>query len=198
MLPPPAMRPWVFELLALIVPKLNRLKSAAARSGEQSIAGVGDGVRVGVLLGVLVGVLVGVSVGVSVGVAVWVGVLVGVSVGVLVGVGVGTSAVVLTVAQLLAGFSSAPFALSSPMQAVLVMVLLPGGRPPLTVTAKITEPLPVFAPPNAPTDQVQTLPAFPSGTQVQPGVLAAGLKVVLAGTVSVSTTPVASCVPALV
>ena len=78
------------------------------------------------------------------------------------------------------------------------MLVVPMGMLPLTVTAKMAWPVPWPAPVSAPMGLVQTPPWLPLGTQVQPGLLAPGLKVVLAGTVSVRTTPVASCEPALV
>ena len=64
-----------------------------------------------------------------------------------------------------------------------------------TVTAKIAvDPPPAARPPIA---SVQVEPALLFGAQTQPAVLAPALKVELAGTVSVITTPVAPRLPPL-
>src|SRR5436190_24123163 len=91
-----------------------------------------------------------------------------------------------------AAFKSAPFAPSSPIVTVLVMVVTPAGTELAIVNTKGVELLlPAAKPPML---LVQRLLALLSGLQLQP----APLKVVLAGTVSVRTTPVAPCVPVLV
>jgi hypothetical protein len=66
-----------------------------------------------------------------------------------------------------------------------------------TVTAKIRPPA-LLLPARPPALKVQVLPALLLGVQAQPGVLAAGLKVVLAGTCTLITTPVAPTLPAFV
>src|SRR5689334_16956175 len=97
---------------------------------------------------------------------------------------------------LLPGTESAPFAPSSAIEAVLEICATPAATGFTTVTAKVAvSPLaPVVTPPMA---SVQVEPALLFGTHPQPAVLAPALNVEFAGTVSVSTTPVAETAPAL-
>src|SRR3972149_3370486 len=81
-----------------------------------------------------------------------------------------------------AGVGSGPLAPSSATMAVLSMSTAPAGSGASTGAAKTAELLPPA--PKLPTLKVHRLPASLSGRQDQPGVLAPGLKVVLAGTVS--------------
>ena len=77
---------------------------------------------------------------------------------------------------------------------MLLTCVTPAGTGFTTVTAKVALPEPPAA--SAPSARVQLLPALLLGVQAQPAVLAPALNVVLAGTVSVSTTPVAPWPPA--
>jgi hypothetical protein len=86
--------------------------------------------------------------------------------------------------------------LSSPTDAVLVRVVTPAGSGETTFRAKAALP-PAPLIPSGPMTRAQTVPAPDPPAQVQPGVLAPRLKVVLAGTVSASTTPVSAVSPAL-
>src|SRR5438105_3321911 len=103
---------------------------------------------------------------------------------------------VVSLLELLAGVGSAPLAPSSAIEAVLEIWVTPFGSGVFTFTANVAVWLPLPAA-TAPTARVQVEPAFPFGVQDQPAVLAAALKVVLVGTVSVSTTPVAPRLPTL-
>ena len=76
------------------------------------------------------------------------------------------------------------------MPALFTICVMPVGNDGVTFTVKVM--VPVAPAGRLPTKYVQT--ALP---QLQPGWLAAGSKPVCAGTVSVMTTPVASCVPRL-
>src|SRR3954469_67608 len=91
-----------------------------------------------------------------------------------------------SVAVLSAGFGSGPLPASSATVAVLVMLVTPLATGTTTVTAKVAVPVPP-PPATVPTGRVH-VPA----AQDQPTVEAAALNVVLAGTVSVRTTPVAA------
>src|SRR5689334_4989982 len=82
---------------------------------------------------------------------------------------------VVSVPVLLPVFKSAPFAPSSAMVTVLVIVVTPASTELATVSTKGVEPLTPAARP--PTERVQMLPAVLSGVQLQP----APLKIVLAG-----------------
>ena len=85
---------------------------------------------------------------------------------------------------------------SSAMLAVLEICVTPAATGLTTVTANVA----VWLPPpaaTAPMASVQVEPALLFGAQTQPAVLAPALNVVFAGTVSVSTTPVAPRLPAL-
>src|SRR5262249_40106212 len=97
---------------------------------------------------------------------------------------------VLSEDELLSGLVSAPCVPSSAIFTVLLIVSSPAGTGVGTVTAKTTEPL-------APGVRVPTLKVnAPLPTAVQPGVLAAALKVEPTGRNSVSATPVACARPA--
>src|SRR4051812_8720889 len=95
-----------------------------------------------------------------------------------------------SVTVLSAGVPSGPLDPSSATATVFPIDVIPAGSGESTVTAKATEPAPPAT--TVPTAKVQVPVA-----QVQPAVDAAVSKVVLAGTVSVSTTPVAAWSPAL-
>jgi hypothetical protein len=97
---------------------------------------------------------------------------------------------VVSLAELLAGVGSAPLAPLSAMLAVLEIWVTPAATGLTTVTAKVAVRSPLV-PATAPIARVQVEPALLSGAQTQPAVLAPALNVVFAGTVSVSTTPVA-------
>src|SRR3954453_4282843 len=88
------------------------------------------------------------------------------------------------------GVGSGPLVPSSATTTELPIAVTPAGSAASTVTANSA--VPDAPAPSDPTVSVHVLPV-----QAQPGVEAPALKVVLAGTVSVSTTPVAACVPAL-
>src|SRR5215213_2145189 len=95
---------------------------------------------------------------------------------------------VVSLPELLAGVGSVPLAPSSAIVAVFEICVTPAGSGSATVTAKVAVWLPLPAA-RLPTARVQVEPALPFGEQDQPAVLAPALKVLLAGTVSVSTTP---------
>ena len=101
---------------------------------------------------------------------------------------------VVSLAWAVAGW--ALFAPSSAMLAVLLMRVTPAGTGLTTVTAKTA--LPLAPPLSDPLVKVQTVLAGLPLAQLQPTVLAAALNVVLAGTVSLRTTPVAAWLPVLV
>ena len=99
--------------------------------------------------------------------------------------------------ELSAGIGSRPLAPSSATLAVLVIWSSPAGSgAPTTVRAKVAVPLPP-PPARLPMVRLHSEPAPVSGTQLQPAVLAPALKTVWAGTVSVTTTPVALWLPTL-
>src|SRR5262245_58470877 len=100
---------------------------------------------------------------------------------------------VVSLAELLAGVGSAPWVPSSATLAVLEICVVPAGTVPATLTANVAELPPLAA--TEPMASVQVEPALLFGVQDHPAVLAPALKVVLAGTVSVITTPVAPAVP---
>src|SRR5439155_800879 len=95
----------------------------------------------------------------------------------------------VSVAELLAGVGSAPFVPSSATEPVFTIVPTPAATGLATVTANTAEPPPPAA--SAPTGNVQDAP-----THTHAGSDPAALKVVFAGTVSDSTTPVAPWLPA--
>src|SRR6516165_9576247 len=98
---------------------------------------------------------------------------------------------VLSEAELLLGLASGPCVPSSAILTVLVSCRSPVGTGAGTLTANTTEPL-------APTGTLPTLKVNAVvPTAVQPGVLAAALKVEPTGRNSVSTTPVEFAKPAL-
>src|SRR5579883_897058 len=94
-------------------------------------------------------------------------------------------------AELLSGLASGPCVPSSAIFTVLVSVVSPAGTGFGTFTAKTTEPLAPGG--RLPTAKVNAVVP----TAVQPGVLAAALKVEPVGRNSVSTTPVELARPAL-
>ena len=99
---------------------------------------------------------------------------------------------VLSVELLLAGFSSGPLAPSSAISAVLATCSTPAGKLLFTRTANWT--VPVW-----PTATLPTWNEYwPPPRSTQPGVLPAELNAAFAGTDSLSTTPVAFCVPVFV
>jgi hypothetical protein len=100
---------------------------------------------------------------------------------------------VVSDAWLFAGSGSGPWAASSAMLAVLEIVVRPAGAGETSVTANVTEPDPAAA--IVPTVSVQVVPDGLASGHDQPAVLALALKVVLAGTVSVITEPVAGWFP---
>src|SRR5437016_5391914 len=100
---------------------------------------------------------------------------------------------VVSLAMLLPGVGSAPFVPSSPTLAVLVIVSTPAGRGLITVTVKVVEAL-VPPPDMDGPPRVQRLPAVLFGKQLQ----MLPVKVVFAGTVSVSTRPVMPWLPVFV
>src|SRR4051794_24613462 len=75
--------------------------------------------------------------------------------------------------------------LPSSIVAALLIWLTPAGREALTVTAKRA--VPVVLPARAPTFKLQLVPAGSPSVQLQFAELAVALKLVLAGTVSLST-----------
>jgi hypothetical protein len=85
---------------------------------------------------------------------------------------------------------SGPWEPSSLMRAVLAIWVTPGGTGSTTVTAKVAEPLAPGATETMVVVQVSPGPPTPEQVHVV-GRLSVALKVVLAGTVSVITTPVA-------
>src|SRR3954451_10832170 len=95
---------------------------------------------------------------------------------------------VVSVAVLSAGVGSGPLPPSSATAAVLVMLVTPLATGEMTVTANVA--VRVAPPATVPMGSVQLV-----ATQDQPTVEPAALNVVLAGTVSVSTTPVAAWFP---
>src|SRR4051794_10503788 len=99
---------------------------------------------------------------------------------------------VASVPVLFPGVGSGPPAPSSAMVTVLATDATPAGNGASTVTANVAVPVPP-PPATGPTANVQ-VPA----AHTQPAVEAPALNVPLAGTVSVSTTPVADCVPEFV
>src|SRR6185369_4080563 len=103
---------------------------------------------------------------------------------------------VVSLPELLPGVGSVPLVPSSAMLAVLAIWLTPAITGLTTVTAKVA----VCVPPPAarmPTVSAQVEPALLLGRQTQLPLLAPALKVVLAGTVSVSATPEAPRLPLL-
>src|SRR6185295_2754339 len=97
---------------------------------------------------------------------------------------------VVSPVELFPGVGSTPLAPSSAMLAVLERSVTPAATGATPVTAKVAIWLPLM-PARAPTASVQVETALLLGTHAQPAVLAPALKVLLAGTVSVRTTPVA-------
>src|SRR5215212_1816804 len=86
-----------------------------------------------------------------------------------------------------------PTAPPSPIVAALLSWLVPAPTGSITVTANVAEPA---APPSRePIFSVQLLPAMPPPAQLQPALLPAGSKIVLAGTISSITTPVRPILP---
>src|SRR5215213_4708285 len=102
---------------------------------------------------------------------------------------------VVSLPELLPGVGSVPLVPSSAIVAVLAICVTPAGSGLVTVTANVALPPPAAA--TEPTASVQVEPALLFGAQTQPPVLAPALNVVFAGTVSVSTTPVAPRLPVL-
>jgi hypothetical protein len=98
---------------------------------------------------------------------------------------------VVSVAVLFAGFWSGPPAPPSTIETVLAICVTPPGNGSFTFTAKVAVPLAPTG--RSPTSRVNT--PTPSSSHAELKVL---LKVVLAGSVSVIKTPLASCVPTLV
>src|SRR4051794_8644281 len=99
---------------------------------------------------------------------------------------------VASVPVLSPGVGSGPPAPSSPMVPVLATDATSAGNGESTVTANVAVPVP---PPPATVPRANVhVPA----AHTQPAVEAPALNVVFAGTVSVSTTPVADCVPEFV
>src|SRR5215208_1292649 len=103
---------------------------------------------------------------------------------------------VVSLPELLPGVGSVPLVPSSAMLAVLAIWVTPAATGLTTVRANVAVWLPLPAA-MAPTARVQVEPALLSGEQTQPAVLAPALNVLFAGTVSVSTTPVAPRLPVL-
>jgi hypothetical protein len=99
-------------------------------------------------------------------------------------------------AVLFAGVGSGPLAPSSATVAVLLIAVVPPGSGLATVTAKVESALP--PPAIAPRFRVQDEPAGAPFAQLQPAELDPALKLVLAGTVSLTTTPVAVVLEVLV
>src|SRR4051794_8385221 len=97
---------------------------------------------------------------------------------------------VVSVPVLFPAVGSGPFAPSSAATAVLASWVTPAGSDGSTVTAKTTVPV-------APPATVPTVNVHVEATQLQPAVDAAASYVAWAGTVSVSTTPVAAWSPVL-
>src|SRR5437588_11842987 len=95
---------------------------------------------------------------------------------------------VVSLPELLPGVGAAPLVPSSARVAVLASWVTPAATGLTTVTAKVAVWLPLPAA-TLPTARVQVEPAALLGVQAQPAVLAPGLKLVFAGTVSISTTP---------
>ena len=81
------------------------------------------------------------------------------------------------------------------MLALLVICVVLAATGLMTVTANVREPLVATA--RRPTVSVHTVPAAAPFAQLQTPVLPAVLKVVLAGTVSLNTTPVMPILPVL-
>src|SRR5258706_321533 len=104
---------------------------------------------------------------------------------------------VVSLPELLPGAESLPLVPSSAIEAVFEIRPTPAAIGSTTVTAKVAVWLPLPAV-RLPTARVQVEPALLFGAHTQPAVLAPALKVVFAGTVSVSTTPAAPRLPALV
>src|SRR5262245_54422799 len=85
--------------------------------------------------------------------------------------------------------------LPSAIVAALLIWVVPAGSALATVTAKLTEPEAPAA--RLPIAKVQLVPAGLLSAQLQPPELPAALKLVLAGTLSVSTTLARSTLPVL-
>ena len=102
---------------------------------------------------------------------------------------------VVSPSELSPGVGSLPPQPSSAISAVTAICVTPTGNRLSISRAKITVPLP--PPATAPTVKVQTLPGELSGAAVQPAVPAPGLKLELAGTMAVISTPEACWDPLL-
>src|SRR5690606_26087296 len=99
-----------------------------------------------------------------------------------------------SVALLLRGFASGSL---PAIVAVLVIAVTLPSKGSFTCTAKARLP-PAPPPATAPIASVQAVPGPDPSGQLQPGELEAAKKLALDGTVSLSTTPVAPVLPALV
>src|SRR4051812_2187881 len=106
--------------------------------------------------------------------------------------------VIVSPGIVISGVVSLPDAVVPPFAAATAVLLIwvtPAGTRLSTISAKLAAPL---APPaRFPIAKEQLVPAALPFAQLQPAVLPAALNVVLAGTVSVSTTPLRSILPVL-
>src|SRR6266508_1968594 len=106
--------------------------------------------------------------------------------------------VMISPGAVISGVVSLPDALVPPLalaMAVLLIWVTPAGTGLSTVSAKLA--VPPAPPAKLPIERVQLVPAALPLAQLQPALLAAASNVVLAGTVSVSTTPVRPTLPVL-
>src|SRR5690606_13654806 len=92
--------------------------------------------------------------------------------------------------ELFSGVGSAPLLPSSAIRTALLISVTPAANGSSRTTAKVSVPAGSLAG-TAPSVSVQVEPAVASRVQVQPAELPVVVKVVLSGTVSVTTTPVA-------
>ena len=92
--------------------------------------------------------------------------------------------------ELFSGVGSSPLVPSSAIETALLISVTPAANGLSSTTAKVKVPAGSLAS-TFPRDRVQVVPAAAPSTQLQPAELPVVVKVVLAGTVSVTTTPVA-------